>query len=158
MYCTVSAATPPRAAEGLRAMNFRRREIEEPDINLIPLIDVLLVILIFLMITTTYSKYAEMRINLPSADADRQVEQPNEISVVITAEGGYVINKRPVAARDVAELVEELRRAGTGMKDPLVTINGDRGSSLQATVTVMQAARSAGYPQVSIATQTTSPR
>jgi biopolymer transport protein ExbD len=138
-------------------MNFRKHISEEPDINLIPLIDVLLVILIFLMITTTYSKYAELKINLPTADAEKQHERPNEISVAITSAGDYVINKQPVTSKEVAPLADDLRRAGSGLKDPIVIINGDRGSSLQATVTVMQAARIAGYPQVSISTQTSTP-
>ena len=138
-------------------MNFRKHPGEDPEINLIPLIDVLLVILIFLMITTTYSKYAELHINLPNADADKQAERPAEISVGITASGDYIVNKQPVASKEVAPLAEDLRRAGAGMKDPVVIINGDRGSSLQATVTVMQAARIAGFPQVSISTQTSTP-
>jgi biopolymer transport protein ExbD len=138
-------------------MNFRKHVGEDPEINLIPLIDVLLVILIFLMITTTYSKYAELRINLPSADAEKQHERPNEISVVITTVGDYIINKQPVASKEVSQLADDLRKAGAGLKDPIVIINGDRGSSLQATVTVMQAARIAGYPQVSISTQTSNP-
>jgi len=139
-------------------MNFRKHIGEDPEINLIPLIDVLLVILIFLMITTTYSKYAELHINLPNADAEKQPERPNEIAVAITASGDYIINRQPVASKEVNQLADDLRRAGTGLKDPIVIINGDRGSSLQATVTVMQAARIAGYPQVSISTQTSSPR
>jgi len=139
-------------------MNFRKHIAEEPEINLIPLIDVLLVILIFLMITTTYSKYAELHINLPSADAEKQPERSNEIAVVITAGGEYIVNRQPVASRDVAQLADDLRRAGEGMKNPIVIINGDRASSLQSTVTVMQASRIAGYPQVSISTETTSPK
>jgi biopolymer transport protein ExbD len=135
-------------------MNFRRHAKEDPEINLIPLIDVLLVILIFLMVTTTYSKYAELQINLPSADAEKQVERPNEITVAITAAGQYVINRQPVVFNDVNGLAQDLRRAGAAMKDPIVIINGDRGSNLQAAVTVMEAARIAGYPQVSISTQT----
>lgn len=139
-------------------MNFRRHISEDPEINLIPLIDVLLVILIFLMITTTYSKYAELKINLPTADADKQQQRPNQITVAITARGQYIIDKQPVPSREVSDLAEDLRRAGAGLKDPVVIINGDRGSSLQATVTVMQAARIAGYPQVSISTQTSNPQ
>jgi biopolymer transport protein ExbD len=135
-------------------MNFRIHHKDDPEINLIPLIDVLLVILIFLMVTTTYSKYAELQINLPSADAEKQLERPNEISVAITASGQYVINKIPVTFTDVNGLAAELKRVGVGMKEPVVVINGDKGSNLQAAVHVMEAARIAGYPQVSISTQT----
>ena len=77
-------------------MNFRSHWKEDPEINLIPLIDVLLVILIFLMVTTTYSKYAELQINLPSAAADKQADRPNEINVTISAAGELTIDRRPV--------------------------------------------------------------
>jgi biopolymer transport protein ExbD len=137
-------------------MNFRKNYKEDPEINLIPLIDVLLVILIFLMVTTTYSKYAELQINLPSADADKQLERKNEITVAITASGQYVVNKTAVAATSAAELAEAFRRAGVNLKDPVVVINGDKATNLQAAVTAMEAARIAGYGQVSISTQTSS--
>jgi biopolymer transport protein ExbD len=135
-------------------MNFRTHPKEDPEINLIPLIDVLLVILIFLMVTTTYSKFAELQINLPSADADKQLERPNEINVVITATGQYLVNKVPVNSTDPAPLADEFRRAGANMKDPVVVINGDKAANLQSAVTAMEAARIAGYGQVSISTQT----
>jgi biopolymer transport protein ExbD len=135
-------------------MNFRKHITEDPEINLIPLIDVLLVILIFLMVTTTYSKYAELQINLPSADADKQLERPNEINVVITATGQYIINRAPVSVTDPNQLAEAFRRAGANLKDPIVVINGDKASNLQSAVTAMEAARIAGYGQVSISTQT----
>jgi len=135
-------------------MNFRKHFKEDPEINLIPLIDVLLVILIFLMVTTTYSKYAELQINLPSADADKQLERPSEITVAITASGQYVVNRLPVGGTTATELAAAMRRAGADMKDPVVIINGDKSSNLQAAVTAMEAARIAGYAQVSISTQT----
>lgn len=134
-------------------MRFRKHLSDDPEINLIPLIDVLLVILIFLMVTTTYSKYAELQINLPSADADKQLDRPNEINVVITASGQYLVNRSPVSAADAAQLADDLRRAGANMKDPVVIINGDKSSNLQSAVTAMEAARIAGYSQVSISTQ-----
>src|SRR3977135_239302 len=100
-------------------MNFRRLQKDDPEINLIPLIDVLLVIIIFLMLTTTYSKFAELQIQLPTAEAEKQLERPNEISVVVSAAGQYAVNRQPVVFRDVPSLAQELRRAGGGMKDPV---------------------------------------
>ena len=88
-------------------MNFQRgREREPLEINLVPLIDVMMVILIFLMITTTYSKYTELQINLPSADAEKQRERPNEIAVLVNAQGQYVINRNPVPFKSVEQLAE----------------------------------------------------
>ena len=134
-------------------MNFRSHWKEDPEINLIPLIDVLLVILIFLMVTTTYSKYAELQINLPSASADKQADRPNEINVTISAAGELTIDRRPVQLTAVAQLAEVLKQAGSGLKDPIVIINGDAKSNLQVSINVMEAARLAGYTNVSFAVQ-----
>ena len=97
-------------------MNFRLgSRKEELEINLIPLIDVLLVILIFLMVTTTYSRYAELQINLPTADANKPEERPNQINVAVDNQGKYVVNKTPVTFRNPESFAEELKRAGGGI-------------------------------------------
>src|SRR5512135_2391463 len=107
-------------------MNFQRgRNREEPEINLIPMIDVLLVILIFLMITTTYSKFAGLEINLPTADAQASQDQPNELNVVVTATGDVLVNKAPVSGHDVASIGAALQRAAGSAKDPVVIISAD---------------------------------
>jgi biopolymer transport protein ExbD len=134
-------------------MNFRRGPREELEINLIPLIDVLLVIIIFLMLTTTYSKFAELQINLPTAEAEKQLERTNEITIVMTANGQYQVNRRAVGFRDVPSFSEELRRAGANMKDPVVVINADSTVTHQAVVRVMDAARQAGYGQIAFAVE-----
>ena len=135
-------------------MNFQRgRSREEPEINLIPMIDVLLVILIFLMITTTYSKFAGLEINLPTADSQQTQEQPNEINVVVTATGEVLINKAPVAGRDVDSIGVALRRAAGDAKEPVVIINADAKATHQSVVDVMQAAQQAGLSHISFATQ-----
>jgi biopolymer transport protein ExbD len=135
-------------------MNFQRgRAREEPEINLIPMIDVLLVILIFLMITTTYSKFAGLEINLPTADAQQAKEQPNEINVVVTATGDVLVNKAPVAGRDVASIGAALRRAAGDAREPVVIINADAKATHQSVVDVMQAAQQGGLVHISFATQ-----
>jgi len=136
-------------------MNFQRFQAREPlEINLIPLIDVLLVILIFLMITTTYSKFAELQINLPTADAQKQLERPNEINITVNAGGQYTLNRRPVAFRDAASLSDEMRRAAGELKDPVVVISADSNATHQSVIHIMEAARLAGYGHISFATQT----
>lgn len=136
-------------------MNFQRmRPREEPEINLIPLIDVLLVIIIFLMLTTTYSKFSGLEINLPTADATKQAEQPNEIDVAVTSAGQVLINKSPLTATDVASIADGLRRAAGSRPDPVIVINADAKATHQNVVDVMQAAQTAGYPHISFATQT----
>ena len=134
-------------------MNFRGRTKEDPEINLIPLIDVLLVIIIFLMLTTTYSKFAELQISLPTAQAEKQLERANEINVVVSVSGQYLIQRKPVVFRDVAALADELRRAGAGIKDPIVVINADNSATHQSVIRVMDAARQAGYGQVAFAVE-----
>ncbi len=136
-------------------MNFRRKAPEEPEINFIPLIDVLLVILIFLMVTTTYSKYAELQINLPTADAEKQLERPNEVNVGITAASKYAINGKTIAFTNVDGLSADLKAAASGKKDPVVVINADAQATHQAVVVVMQASQMAGLGQVTFTTQST---
>jgi biopolymer transport protein ExbD len=135
-------------------VNFQRgKEREALEINLVPMIDVMLVILIFLMITTTYSKYTELQINLPSAQAERQLERPNEITVLVSAQGQYVINRTPVPFRTVEQLSEELRRAGAGLKEPVIVISADAAATHQAVIRVMEASRLAGLSQITFTTQ-----
>ena len=138
-------------------MNFQRgRTREEPEINLIPMIDVLLVIIIFLMLTTTYAKFSGLEINLPTAEASKQPEKPNEIDVAVTATGQVLVNKSPLAASDVKSIAESLRRAAGDRSDPVVVINADAKATHQSVVDIMQAAQTAGYPHITFATQ--SPR
>ena len=135
-------------------MDFRRGRGEEPlEINLVPLIDVMMVILIFLMITTTYSKYTELQINLPTADAEKQLERPNEIAVLVNAQGQYVVNRTPVAFRSIEQLAEDLRRVGAAMKDPVVVISADATATHQSVIRIMEAARLAGLTQITFTTQ-----
>ncbi|MBL8490750.1 MAG: biopolymer transporter ExbD [Rhodocyclaceae bacterium] len=137
-------------------MNFQRGRVrEDPEINLIPMIDVLLVILIFLMITTTYSKFAGLEINLPTADSQAAADQPNEVNVVVTAGGDVMVNRSPVAGRDVEAIGTALKRAASGAKDPVVIINADAKATHQSVVDVMQAAQQAGLSHISFATQQT---
>ena len=135
-------------------MNFQRGREKEPlEINLVPLIDVMMVILIFLMITTTYSKYTELQINLPSAEAERQPDRPAEITVLVNAQGQYVVNKSAVPFRSVEQLSDELRRAGAGLKEPVVVITADAAATHQSVIRVMEASRLAGLSQITFTTQ-----
>lgn len=135
-------------------MNFQRgREREHLEINLVPMIDVMLVILIFLMISTTYSKYTELQINLPSADAERQLERANEISVLVNAQGQYVVDRLPVAYVSVEQLASELKRVGGALKEPVVVISADAKATHQSVVRVMEAARVAGLERITFTTQ-----
>jgi len=138
-------------------VNFNRgRKPEEPEINLIPMIDVLLVILIFLMITTTYSKFSGLEINLPTADEQTQQDKPNEIDVVVTATGSVLVNKVPVTG-GVEAISVVLGRTAEGAQEPVVIINADAKATHQSVIDVMQAARNAGLSHISFATQQKQP-
>ena len=136
-------------------MNFRHRNREEPEINLIPFIDVLLVVLIFLMLSTTYSKFTELQIILPVADAEAARDRAREVLVGVNSDGGYTVNKTPVAGRTVEALARALSAsasAGAG-SDTVLLISADASARHQAVVTVMEAARKAGLTQITFATQ-----
>ena len=135
-------------------MNFRRRKPDEPEINLIPFIDVLLVILIFLMLSTTYSKFTELQVVLPVADAERPRDHPSEIIVAVAADGRYAINRKPIEGRSVERLTTELVAAAGGSKDATVIISADATAAHQSVINVMDAARRAGLPRLTFATQT----
>lgn len=142
-------------------MDFRRgRKREDPEINLIPFIDVLLVVLIFLMVSTTYSKFTELQITLPTADADKVADKPFEINVTIDAKGNYTVNNTPVAFNSVAGLADDLKAAarnganGQPVKDPVIIVNADQFAMHQMVINVLEAARVAGYDKLTFAAQT----
>jgi len=140
-------------------VNFRRGKEREPlEINLVPLIDVMMVILIFLMITTTYSKYTELQINLPTADTEKQRERPGEITVLVSADGQYVVDGRPVSGSNVERLSDDLRRAGGGAKEPVVVISADAKATHESVIRVMWAAQMAGMSQITFTTQASAPK
>ena len=135
-------------------MRFRPRAFrEEPEINFIPLIDVLLVILIFLMVTTTYSRFAELQINLPTADAERPNDRPEQIDVAVDAQGRYAVNRNPVDFSNAGAFSSELRRAAGDIQDPVVVINADANAPHQSVINIMEAARLAGYGKITFTTQ-----
>ena len=129
---------------------------EEPEINFIPLIDVLLVILIFLMVTTTYSRFAELQINLPTADASKAPERTDQIDVAVDAKGAYSVNKTVIPNATRESLVQELKRAAGATKDPVIVISADAQASHQSVVRVMEAAQSAGYGRITFTIQSQS--
>ena len=136
------------------AMNFRKPRPEDPEINLIPFIDVLLVILIFLMLSTTYSKFTELQISLPVADADKARDRPGEIVVAVAGDGRYAVNRKPVDGRSVELLTAELTAAAAGSHDAIVIVSADAAAAHQSVINVMDAARRAGLSKLAFATQT----
>ncbi|MDD5181336.1 MAG: biopolymer transporter ExbD [Gallionellaceae bacterium] len=130
-------------------MNFQRGQArEEPEINLIPMIDVLLVILIFMMVTTTYAKFSELQINLPQASGEQAAAQTSQINVSVDASEHYAVNNTTTTFSDVNKLAQELNKAAGEQKDPTIVINADAKAPHQAVINIMEAARLAGYGRI----------
>ena len=134
-------------------MNFRKPRPEDPEINLIPFIDVLLVILIFLMLSTTYSKFTELKVTLPVAQADAPRDRPAEIIVAVASDGRYTVDHQAVDGRSVERLVIALRAAAETRKDPSLIISADATATHQAVVNVLDAARRVGLARLAFAAQ-----
>jgi biopolymer transport protein ExbD len=136
-------------------MNFRRGRREDyPEINLIPFIDILLVIVIFLAVTTTYARFAELKINLPTSSAAQTPNPPKQIEVAVAENGRYQIDNTAVGEASVDELTAALKRAANGQSEPVVVINADARTTHQSVINVMEAARRAGLTRITFATQT----
>ena len=134
-------------------MNFQRNARDEPEINLIPFIDVLLVVLIFLMLSTTYSKFTELQIKLPIADADQQRDYPKEVIVAVSSDGRYMVNKVAVDGRSIESLAAAMTDAAKAGKDSVIIISADASATHQSVITVMEAARRSSLTQITFATQ-----
>ncbi len=135
-------------------MNFRKGRREDyPEINLIPFIDILLVIVIFLAVTTTYARFAELKINLPTSSAEQTPNQPKQIEVAVAENGHYQIDNAAVGEASVDELAVALKQAAAEQNEPVVVINADARAAHQAVINVMEAARRVGLTRITFATQ-----
>ena len=134
-------------------MKFRRTTSEDPEVNLIPLIDVLLVVLIFLAVSTSYSRFSQLQLELPSANASPDAARPHEIAVGVSADGRFQIGTTIIPVTDKATIVELLRAAAQSHGEPVLIINADAQAPHQSVVTVMEAARDAGIVRLGFATQ-----
>lgn len=133
-------------------MNFaRRRHDDEPEINLIPLIDVLLVILIFLAATTSFTRYSQLKLDLPQASADAPA--PDALNLAISQEGLYVLNGQLLSNASAQDIADALAAAQAGRKNSVLIINADTQTTHGAVVRAMEAARIAGLTRVNFATQ-----
>jgi biopolymer transport protein ExbD len=136
-------------------MNFKRSAVQDqPEINLIPFIDVLLVVLIFLMLSTTYSRFTELQVTLPMADAEKLKDRPQEMIVSVASDGRYTINRQAVEGRSVEALSALMTELSSGKPDTVVVVTADALSSHQSVVNVLDAARRAGLARITFAAQT----
>ncbi len=134
-------------------MNFQTTSRDEPEINLIPFIDILLVVLIFLMLTTTYSKFTELQVNLPTADAAALSDKPREVIVSISSDGRYAIDRQVLQETSVDALTRALAAAKPDNGEVVIIISADAAATHQSVINVMDAARRAQLVQITFATQ-----
>ena len=132
-------------------MKFKKNTAIEPDINLIPFIDVLLVVVIFLMLTTTWSRFNEMNVRLPSAAAQDPSDATLPWVVLVNSQGSYAVNGLKIEGRGL----QDLSMALTGMRksEAALLIKADASASHQAVVNVLEAARMNGVSKIAFATQ-----
>ena len=135
-------------------MNFQRgRNREEPEINLIPMIDVLLVILIFMMVTTSYAKFSELQINLPQAGGEAGTASAQPLNVAVDASANYAINGKGINYSGINALSEALKKTAGAQTDPTIVIDADAKATHQSVVNIMEAARLAGFSRITFTTQ-----
>jgi len=134
-------------------MRFGRPKSFEPVFNLIPFIDVLLVILIFLMLTTTYGRLTQLDMRLPKADSAQQENRPDEIRVSVSSDGQYMVQKTAVSTSDIGSLTQALSLASNHNADALLVISADARASHQAVMQVLEAAQKAGLQHITFSAQ-----
>lgn len=135
-------------------MNFRSKQPDdEPEINLIPLIDVLLVILIFLAATTSFTRFNQIKLNLPQAQAE--LTDMHAINIAISQDGLYALDTNLLNATTTQEIAQALQQAAANDPEAALIINADALTAHEAVIRVMEAARLAGITRVSFATQDT---
>jgi biopolymer transport protein ExbD len=140
-------------------MNFQRgKRHEELEMNLVPLIDVLLVIIIFLVVSATFARMSELHINLPTAQANSPENRPKVINVGVDAKGHYAIDRNTLDGVSVDLLAQALQKAAGDSKDATIVISADANTTHQSVINVMEAARQDGLTHITFATQTAGSR
>ena len=131
-------------------MNFRPKREDKPELNLIPMIDVLIVLLIFLVLTTTFSREAALHIKLPEAASPSETEEKG-LEIAIDVEGRYIVNQHQTINNQLDTLKQALAQAAGENKDPLVIISADQKTPHQAVMTALDAASQLGFVHISFA-------
>lgn len=135
-------------------MKLRRQRDDNVEINLISLIDVLLFLVIFFMVSTTFVERAELAINLPKATAEAPTLETNKVEIAIDATGRYFINGSALINTQLATLKQALSQVVRDLREPVVIINADAKSSHQSVITALDAARQLGLMRITFAIET----
>lgn len=138
-------------------MQFRRQSNVEEGINLTPLIDVVFLLLIFFMVSTTFTKETHLKIALPEAQGELQPDSAEQIEVVISADGSFSVNGRSLINKQVETLVAAIDKVGSEDKSLPFVITADAKVPYEYVVTVMDAAGRSGYFNISMTTRNPQP-
>ena len=131
----------------------RRNRSDDIELNFIPLIDVLLVVIIFLMVTTTFAKLSEIKINLPVAAESSAKKKTKPINIMITEDGRFVVNEKLMESILIDDMAEVLRGIAEGKEDTSVIISADANARHQSIINVMEAARKANLSKIAFTTK-----
>lgn len=141
---------PATCPLGENSMNLRPRRIAPPRVDITPLIDVVFLMLIFFMVSTTFDKQTQLKVELPAAQiVEQQRENPQEIEITIDPDGKFYINGQELVQHDTKTLYQSLLKISDGRKDLPLIVSGDRNAPLQSMMTVMDVAAQLGMPQLS---------
>lgn len=135
------------------AMNFKRQVKAEEGINLTPLIDVVFLLLIFFMVSTTFTKESHLEIDLPEASGDPLATQTQQIDVVVDAEGRYTVNGRLLINSQLSTLKRAIKDVSEDDTSVPFIITGDANSSYQSIISVMDMASQLGFVNISMTTK-----
>lgn len=133
-------------------MNFQPRRAEEPDVNMTSLIDVVLLLLIFFMLSTRFIDEGRLQLRLPETGVEPEAVQRDAVEIEITAQGGYRVNGRALINNSPETLAAAIGKAAGNNRAMPVTIRADARATHQSVVTAMDVAGQAGYRQINIAT------
>jgi biopolymer transport protein ExbD len=136
-------------------LNLRQAKKDDLDVNITPLIDVVFLLLIFFMVSTTFERESEIEVTLPQAAIDAPVKDDFVIQVTINSEGTYFINGQRVINSQTSTLKQAMLKVAEGRQDPPIIVSADANATHQAVVRVMDAARQLGFVHLSFATTQT---
>ena len=134
-------------------MNLRGAPKDPVDINLTPLIDVVFLLLIFFMVSTTFDRDSELSIELPAASAEARDQRPDAIEVAIDAQGRFYVNGRQLLNTQSSTVRQALKSAAGDKQSPPIIISADAKTPHQAVVQIMDAARELGFVRLTFATR-----
>lgn len=134
-------------------MKFKRTQVEDIHINLTPMIDCLLFILVFLLLSTTFNQFSRMNLTLPDAQGVPPKQYEHKLEVVVDASGHYAINGQSIASKEISDLNTAIKQISNDRRDLMFVIAADAKASHQDVIRVMDIAGQLGFVNINISTK-----